>query len=570
MAKRKLNKDSLALLVVLLFISSDSLSQFRNKDLPDTLLAKDYIFFKEKLASDDHDEATARIYSTAYLAKAKSEQNWKEMVNAYKSILHQSVKELHPIYADSMIYAARQTADKQLVASAFVTKGIILYNLKDHTKALDHFLIANSFLQKTDDPYLIHKVKFNIAKIKYFLGFYDEAIPLFRECIDFFKAQEEMPYLVSIHHLSLCYIKIGEYDLCAATNQLGIREAFRIELPEAVNHFVHAEGINQYHLKNYGIAIIKLQQALPGIIENSDFTNEIVAYFYIAKSYWGLRQYSMALPYLKRVDKAFQDKQFIQPDLRQNYELLIDYFRSLNNVEMELFYIKRLMAADRVMEKNFKYLSAKIHKEYDTQELREAKEAAERSMRKERNMKILAYIVIVLLLVLVAYLTVKFFEKRSYRKKYKEYLSKKTKPKAVYSREVANPVPLDIRPEVINAILDKMEKFEQEHGYLEKGLKQEKLATIFESNPKYISKVINYHRNKKSNEYINDLRIDYILERLENERIYRLYDIQSLGEEAGFSTTQHFTRAFLARTGMAASFFLKKLKTESPAPDIKE
>lgn len=318
MAKTKQNKYRLTILFTFVFICSGSFSQFSNKEIPDSLLAKEYIFFFEELTSDDHDETTARIYSAAYLAKAKSEKNWKEMVNAYKSILHQSVKELHPVYADSMIYAARQTADKQLIASAFVTKGIILYNLKDHKKALDHFLIANSFLQKTDDPYLIHKIKFNIAKIKYYLGFYDEAIPLFKECITFFKDQEEMPYLVSIHHLSLCYIKTGNFELCSASNQLGIREAFRIELPDAVNHFVHAEGINQYHLKNYGIAITKLQQALPSIIEGKDLANETLAYFYIGKSYWGLRQFSMALPYFKKVDQAFQDKNFIQPDLREN------------------------------------------------------------------------------------------------------------------------------------------------------------------------------------------------------------------------------------------------------------
>ena len=236
---------------------------------------------------------------------------------------------------------------------------------------------------------------------------------------------------------------------------------------------------------------------------------------------------------------------------------------------MQLLYINRLLAADRVLEKNYKYLSTKIHKEYNTQQLQESKEQVENALQKQRYMNIIASIVIVLLLVIVAFLTIKFLENRSYRKKYKEYQSKKAKPKAVYSRNVANPVPLDIRPEVVNGILDKMEKFEQEHGYLEKGLKQEKLAIIFESNPKYISKVINHHRNKRSNEYINDLRIDYILERLENERMYKLYDIQSLGEEAGFSTTQHFTRAFLARTGMTVSFFLKKLKTEAPSPDNK-
>ena len=53
-----------------------------HKDIPDSLLIKDYEYFIQELESDEHDDETARIYSSAYLSKAKSEKNWTEMVNA--------------------------------------------------------------------------------------------------------------------------------------------------------------------------------------------------------------------------------------------------------------------------------------------------------------------------------------------------------------------------------------------------------------------------------------------------------------------------------------------------------
>jgi len=554
-------KNYLALLSIIAFFAQAS-GQLTSKDIPDSLLIKEYSYFIEQLESDDHDEQTARIYSAAYLAKAKSEANWKEMVNAYKSILHQSPKEMHLAYADSMVYAARHTSDNLVTASAFLTKGIVYYNLKQQNNALDNFLIADGLLAKKNDTYLAHKVKFNIAKVKYYLGFYIEALPLFKECVVFFKNREDESYLVSLHHLGLCYIKTKKYDLCTATNSLGVKEAFRIDIPEAIPHFIHSEGINQFHKKNYGIAIMKLQQSLPGIVKSKDVANETLAYFYIGKSYWGLRQYSKAVSYFQKVDKAFENKNFIQPDLRENYERLIDYYKSNKDLKTQLYYIDRLLAADRLLEKNYKYLSGKIYKEYNTQELLKSKKDIEISLQKEKERNAIAIGVIILLSLLVIYLTYKYFENRFYKRKYKEFMARKNGPKDLQSRFVKSSGPLDINQEVVNTIRSKMEVFEEEHGYLEKGLKQEKLAIIFESNPKYISKIIKHYRNKKSNDYINDLRIDYAIELLRREKKYRNYTIQSLGDEVGFTRTQHFTRAFYAKTGMAASFFIKQLKAE--------
>ncbi len=379
-------KNYLAVICIIVFCA-EAIAQL-TKDIPDSLLLKEYSYFIDHLESDDHDERASRIYSAAYLAKAKNEMNWKEMVNAYKSILHQSDKELQLIYADSMVYAARQTSDHELMSSAFLTKGIVFYNQKHHNSALDNFLLADGMLSKSNDHYLLHKIKFNIAKVKYYLGFYIDALPLFKDCVNYFKDREDEAYLVSIHHLGLCYMKLKKYDLCTATNNIGIKESFRIEIPEAIPHFVHSEGVNQYHLKNYGIAINKLHQSLNGIIQSKDVANETLAYFYIGKSYWGLHQYSKAVPYFQKVDKAFGDKNFIQPDLRENFEYLIDYYKSKDDLRSQLYYINRLLAADRVLDKNYKYLSGKIYKEYNTQQLLTSKKEIEISLQteKERNL----------------------------------------------------------------------------------------------------------------------------------------------------------------------------------------
>ena len=66
---------------------------------------------------------------------------------------------------------------------------------------------------------------------------------------------------------------------------------------------------------------------------------------------------------------GIQAKNYIRPDLREGYEFLIQYFGGANDLEKELFFIKKLMAFDNEINREFKYLTYKVHKEYDTKTL---------------------------------------------------------------------------------------------------------------------------------------------------------------------------------------------------------
>ena len=107
-----------------------------------------------------------------------------------------------------------------------------------------------------------------------------------------------------------------------------------------------------------------------------------------------------------------------------------------------------------------------------------------------------------------------------------------------------------------------MEKFEKGKKFLDKTLTLATLTVAFNSNSKYLSKVIYHHKDKGFVDYINDLKIDYLIDLLKNSSTYRTYKISALGEEAGFSTTARFTNAFQSRTGLSVSYFIKQLKKE--------
>lgn len=87
-----------------------------------------------------------------------------------------------------------------------------------------------------------------------------------------------------------------------------------------------------------------------------------------------------------------------------------------------------------------------------------------------------------------------------------------------------------------------------------------KMATLLQTNSKYVTKIVAKHRGKGTIEYITGLKLDYIVEMLKTDSKYRNYTNTALAEEAGFRTTQNFTRAFKKHTGITPTYFSYKLK----------
>ena len=527
--------------------------------IPDTIRNKDYDYLFERIKESENDPAKESLYLQSFLSKAKSEKNSQEIVNGYKNYLHRSPENLKLVYADSMIYTAKKSMDNALIGSAYLSKGIVYYAQKKHNYALDNYLIANNFISKTNDKYLIYKTKYNIAHIKYYLGFYDEAISLFRECIDYFKKGDSRGYLNSLHSLGLCYNRIGNYGLCTETNEKGIAEGRRLNNDEMEGYFNYSEGVNQYFRGNYAAAIKKITYSLPTILKNKDFANEAVGYFYIGKSYWDLKNPQMAIPYFKKVDAIFNDKGYIRPDLRNNYELLISYFKSKSNPDRQLYYIEKLLKVDSILNSRYRYVSGRIHKEYDTKELLTQKKKAENLLDKRKYNDFIFTGVIFFLFLSVLFLIYRHIRnKRVYRQRFDELMKKSEVATKLESKNIANGIE-DINQDTVAAVLKQLEKFEKDKKFLEKDLTLTKLAVAFDSNTRYISKIISHYRDKKFVDYLNDLKVDYLIILLKEDKMMRNYTNKALAEEVGFSSTQRFATAFFSRAKMPTSYFIEEL-----------
>ncbi len=111
-------------------------------------------------------------------------------------------------------------------------------------------------------------------------------------------------------------------------------------------------------------------------------------------------------------------------------------------------------------------------------------------------------------------------------------------------------------------ILAKLKKFEMSNKFLNNEMSLAVLAGQFETNTKYLSGVINKHYHDNFKTFINKLRINYIINKLQNYPNYINYKISFLAEESGYSSHSSFATVFKSIIGMSPVTFIKLIQEE--------
>ena len=355
-----------------------------------------------------------------------------------------------------------------------------------------------------------------------------------------------------------CATQIERYDHSSYFNKLGIELAREYEMNDMISYFKNAEGINLCKQKEYKEAIKLLNESKLELEKKKDYANQITTWFCLGKCYWGINDKNKAVIYFTRVHDGIQTKKYTRPDLREGYEMLIQYFGETNELEKELFFIKKLMEFDKEINIEFKYLTYKVHKEYDTKTLLEKKKKIENELASNKKIYFLvvSLLIITLLVVFGWHLEFKKREKEKFNQIMADLAEKK---KATITP--ANNQNTNLSPELTKSLLKNLEKFEKQKKFLEKDMNLAKLAALLDTNTKYASIIIAEQREKKTTTYINDLKIDYIVELLISNNKFRNYTNKALSDEAGFGSTQIFTLCFKNRIGMSPTSFIQQLKS---------
>ena len=145
------------------------------------------------------------------------------------------------------------------------------------------------------------------------------------------------------------------------------------------------------------------------------------------------------------------------------------------------------------------------------------------------------------------------FEALNITKEYEQKLSdqqKDLKESLVYT----------ISEKTENQLLSSLESFEKSKDVRDPNLSLLALAKLLNTNTTYMSEVINKHKGKNFNNYINELRINYIVEKLIQNPEYRQQKSSFLAEKSGFTSRTTFSTIFKSVTGKSPTQFINELK----------
>lgn len=110
-----------------------------------------------------------------------------------------------------------------------------------------------------------------------------------------------------------------------------------------------------------------------------------------------------------------------------------------------------------------------------------------------------------------------------------------------------------------NELREKIKKFEKDEEFLKKDLTFPAMVSRLDTNSKYLHYFLKENFNKDYSTYINDLRINYIVEKLEKDPIFRKYKITYLGKKSGFSSYNNFSKNFKRVLSQTPSEFIESL-----------
>ena len=141
-----------------------------------------------------------------------------------------------------------------------------------------------------------------------------------------------------------------------------------------------------------------------------------------------------------------------------------------------------------------------------------------------------------------------------------ESSTKKNLPNHIQKSEAQLAISISSKTE--NILLQKLELFERNRGFIKKDISLSSLAKQFKTNTKYLSEIIKKKKKKQFNHYINELRIHYIVNKLKSEPHYINTKISYLASDCGFTSHSSFTTIFTQIMKESPSVFIKNTKEE--------
>ena len=511
----------------------------------DTLLAIKYarIYLNRGLRTDNDRIKYFANYHLAYLTYLRSKY--------FESIR----------YSEKSVEVSKILGDTVKSISSYTMRGSAYYVLGIYDIALESYLITNDLAKalKQKSYELISLT--NIANCRIKLDQYQKAVYVYDEILTILEATQNrntLSYkntrLSSLLGKTRGLIELGMLGEAKEQINESIALAEKYNMPIYKGYNYVNLGDIFYREKEYHRALGYLKQGKEILSGNSNAlkNNILLTNYYLALNHFALKNYNEVIQLLNTNFEAMQDK--VNADkVDEMYELAIETSKILQDRENQILYYDQFQ--NLIQERNSNIVRAKdmLYAD-DLQKAKMSQKELENAWLKTVSSKnVLVFIIIILTII---FLVIMFGNRQKIKKDAREF--DKLMSTVHDHNHVSDSVHhRRINKDKVETIICQLTHIEKTHFYLSEDCNLYHTAKLLSSNTTYLSKILNDHKNQTFNQYLNKLRIEYTISKLENDSIFRSYTIRAIAKEVGYKSHTTFIKAFKEYTGENPAFYIK-------------
>lgn len=576
--------------------NQDVVQQFNKTEFENSLhklAPKEFsLLFAQKYKRDSLRESICLIHIENVMLKSEDllAQFWGNYSLSYWNHDQKNFKKTI-FHVDKLYEIAVKLKNDDLILSSLINKGDFYYDYGDYNQSMESYLKAIKIAKKIKSTVKKLIISKNIALLKIEVDDNQGAVELLEGTLEILKKEQSKKLNrleVSIYiALTKSYLRLENYAKAEYYGNKGIALSDEYGDEDAKTYFYNFLGETNLLKKKYDESILYIDKAFEyaNKIETSKSQLPFIN-LNIGKIHYYKGEYEKAIDVLEKIEFNQQQKNTNFFSLEDMYKFLGKSYKAIGDTEKSLFYFEKTNEVYTKNDKQQNAIGIEIIKKYDLQSLKEELSEAEKKTKKTQT---ILYVSIFLALFTVGGL-VYFYKKRE--KKNQQKFAKILKTLEEEKELLTESVPLlkgetleekqvkestlqeknietlqqkevEIIDETKAKLLKKLQNFEVKELYLSKNSSLNEVAKKLKTNTSYLSKLVNAHKGKSFTAYITDLRVNYAIRRLKEDKKFRSYTIDSIAREIGFNRSESFSRAFKNKTGLYPSYYIKNLDNQN-------
>lgn len=533
-------------------LKESTLDSLKRKDFHELLL----LFWKKHY----NDSVIKVKLGKAYLEKAKEVNNPELIANGYQMLidLHQNDLKVSLVYTDSIIETTYMLKNNSYPATGYWMKGNFLVENGELEEALESYLLAKKISEENAHMEQIFVSEHKIAYVKFRLGKVNEAHKIFKNHYKTLSAQNKTKtndqlYIGTMCRLIETYHKRKEYDTSYQLIKKGLVNSKNNSYGHYYPELLYSFGVNRFHKGEYIRAVDSLTKAL-GIYPATSASEINKCYLYLGKSFIKLDKLDKAKHNLELLYGRLTNINF-EPEHRELFEVLSDVYRQERNKTKLVELLSTWIDYERQFQEEYNKVERIINQKYEIPDLERQKQDLLEEITVTQRKSMIKSVVIFLSTGTLLILGVLFLRKS----KNKTQVNKEKKKEDVIIKSKSETSRNIISEELRTEILDKLLYFECQKLFLKNNLTLIKVAKKLNTNSTYLSKVINTEKKKNFTNYINDLRIAYCVEQINENEVFKQYSVRAMAKEVGFNNIQSFVKAFSKKMNCNPANYLNRV-----------